>query len=51
MNVSEEVGEVVLTVRRDQGTVGRVSAVALVTEQGATADEDYIVTNYEVSSE
>ena len=48
MNVTEDVGEIVLTVRRDQGTVGRVSAVALITDLGATADQDYIRTNYEV---
>ena len=49
VNVTEDVGEVVLTVRRNQGTVGRVSAIALITDLGATADQDYNRTNYEVS--
>ena len=48
--VSEDVGQVELTVHRDQGTVGRVSAVVLLIDQGATADEDYIRTNYEVNT-
>ena len=48
VTVSEDVGQVALTVRRDQGTVGRVSAVILLIDQGATANEDYIRTNYEV---
>ena len=50
VTVSEDVGQVELTVRRDQGTVGRVSAVVLLIDQGATADEDYIRTNYEVNT-
>ena len=49
VTVSEDVGQISLTVRRDQGTVGRVSAVVLLTDQGATAEEDYIRTNYEVT--
>ena len=48
VNVTEDVGDVVLTVRRDQGLVGRVSAVVLISSQGATTDQDFIGTNLEV---
>lgn len=39
----------VLTVHRDQGLVGRVSVVALITDRGAVIDQDFIGTNLEVS--
>ena len=48
VNVTEGVGDVVLTVRRDQGLVGRVSAVVLISSLGATLDQDFIGTNLEV---
>ena len=48
VNVTEDVGDVVLTVRRDQGRVGRVAAVILITGLGATPDQDFIGTNLEV---
>lgn len=47
VNVTEDVGDVVLTVRRDQGRVGRVSAVVLITELGAADDQDFTGTNLE----
>ena len=48
MNVTEDVGDVVLTVRRNQGRVGPVAAVILITGLGATPDQDFIGTNLEV---
>ena len=48
MTVSEDVGEVELIVRRDQGTVGRVSAFLFLIDRGATPDQDYIHTSPEV---
>ena len=48
VNVTEDVGDVVLRVRRDQGLVGRVSAVVLISSRGATLDQDFIGTNLEV---
>ena len=47
VNVTEDAGDVVLTVRRDQGRVGHVSAVVLITGQGATANQDFIGINLE----
>lgn len=46
--MTEDVGDVVLTVHRDQGLVGRVSVVALITDRGAVIDQDFIGTNLEV---
>lgn len=48
INVTEDVGDVVLTVYRDQGIVGDVSVVVLITDQGATIDEDFNGANLEV---
>ena len=50
VNVTEDTGDVVLTVRRDQGLVGRVSAVVLISNQGATINQDFVGTNLEVGS-
>lgn len=46
--MTEDIRDVILTVYRDQGLVGRVSAVVLITGQGATFDQDFIGTNLEV---
>ena len=48
MTVSEDVSELELIVQRDQGTVGRVSAVVLLIDRGATLGMDYIRNNHEV---
>ena len=48
MTVSEDVGQLALTVRRDQGTVGSVSAIVLLIDRGTTPDQDYIRTNHQV---
>ena len=41
VNVSEDEGDLVLTVLRSQGLVGQVSVIALVAEQGATNGQDF----------
>ena len=41
VNVSEDEGDLVLTVLRSQGLVGRVSVIALVAERGATNGQDF----------
>ena len=48
INVTEDVGDVVLTIYRDQGRVGNVSVVLLITGQGAMINEDFSGTNLEV---
>lgn len=48
INVTEDVGDVILTVYRDQGVVGEVSVVVLITDQGAILGEDFNGTNLEV---
>lgn len=48
INVTEDVGDVVLTIYRDQGRVGNISVVLLITGQGAMIDEDFNGTNLEV---
>ena len=48
MNVTEDVGDVVLTVHRGKGLFGQVSAVVLISSQGATLGQDFIGTNLEV---
>ena len=50
MNVTENVGDLVLTVHRDQGSVGRVAVFAFAVGQGATIGTDFIVDDLVVSS-
>ena len=50
MNVTEDVGDLVLTVYRDQGLVGRVSVFAFAVGQGATIGTDFNIDDLVVSS-
>ena len=43
--MTEDQGELVLTVYRDQGLVGRVAVIAFAVGQGATIGTDFIVEN------
>ena len=45
VNVTEDQGELALTVYRDQGLVGRVTVIAFAVGQGATIGTDFTIEN------